>query len=141
MKYILQKGALLVASMLLLIGCTLSKESKQYSSEDYKAAAQFMSRSWYGLVHNQVVSQDWTGDKVLTYAKRTAAGREFIAVHTATNEKKTAFDHQKLADGLNALLDKDYKAMNLPLRKITFDGKDHIKFSIGRQTFKANLLD
>ncbi len=141
MKYILKKGALLGAIILLLIGCSLSKEPKQYSSEDYKNAAQFMSRSWYGLVQNQVVSQDWTGDTVLTYAKRTATGSEFIAVHTATNEKKTAFDHQKLADGLNALLDKDFKAANLPLRKITFDEKGHIKFSIGRQTFKANLSD
>ena len=81
MKYTLNKGVLLFISMLLLIGCSMSTEPKQHSSEDYKNAATFMSRSWYGLVQNQVVSQDWTGDTVLTYAKRTAEGTQFIAVY------------------------------------------------------------
>ena len=57
---------------------------------------------------------------VLTYAKRTATGKEFIAVNTKTKEKKTAFDHQKLADGLNTLLKKEFKASNLPISEVTF---------------------
>jgi len=141
MKNTFKKASMVFTSLLLLIGCSTSTETKQRTADDYKNAAKHMDRSWYGLVQNQVLSQDWTGDNILTYAKRTATGKEFVSVHAKTKEKKTAFDHQKLAEGLNALLKKDFKATNLPVSGITFDASQQLNFKIGRQNFTANLSD
>ena len=93
MKNTFKKAFMVFTTLLLLIGCSTSNETKQRTADDYKNAAKHMDRSWYGLVQNQVLSQDWTGDDILTYAKRTATGKEFVSVHTVTKEKKTAFDH------------------------------------------------
>lgn len=141
MKNTLQKAGMVCSVLLLLASCSTPTEKKQRTAEEYKEAVKHMNRGWYSLVHNQVVSQDWTGDTVLTYAKRTKDGKEFITVNTTTKEKKTAFDHQKLADGINALLKKKFKANKLPISKVTFGDNQTISFNIGRQAFTANLND
>jgi len=141
MKKTFTKAYMVFTTLLLLIGCSTSNDTKQRTADDYKNAAKHMDRSWYSLVQNQLLSQDWTGDNILTYAKRTANGKEFISVHAKTKEKKTAFDHQKLAEGINALLKKDFKATNLPISGVTFDASQQVNFKIGRQNFTANLSD
>jgi len=141
MKNTFRKAGLTLITMLLLIGCSTSNETKQRTADDYKNAAKYMNRSWRSLVQNQILSQDWSGDEILTYAKRTADGKEFVSVNTKTKEKKTAFEHQKLADGLNALLKKEFKATNLPISGISFDNKNNLNFKIGREHFTTNLSD
>jgi dipeptidyl aminopeptidase/acylaminoacyl peptidase len=141
MKQHLTKALAIVLTSTLFFNCSTSNENKQLTTENYKNAAKYMDRSWHGLVQNQVLSQDWSGDEILTYAKRTADGKEFIAVNTKTKEKKTAFDHQKLADGINTLLKKEFKANQLPIIGVSFDDSNNLNFKIGRQNFSTNLSD
>ena len=93
MKKLLQKASMVSLTMLLLIGCSTSTEKKQRTADDYKNATKFMQRSWYGKVHNQIVSQNWKDD-VLTYSKRTANGTEYVSVNAKTEEKKTLNDYK-----------------------------------------------
>jgi len=141
MKQHLTKALAIVLTSTLFFNCSTSNENKQLTTDSYKNAAKHMDRSWYGLVQNQVLSQDWSGDEILTYAKRTAEGKEFISVNTKTKEKKAAFDHQKLASGINTLLKKEFKATQLPISAVSFDNSNNLNFKIGRQNFSTNLSD
>ena len=93
MKKLLQKASVVSLTILLLIGCNSSTEKKQRTADEYKNAAKFMQRSWYGKVYNQVGTQNWNGD-VLTYSKRTANGTEYVSVNAKTKEKKTLDDYK-----------------------------------------------
>ena len=94
MKKLLQKVSIVSLSMLLLIGCSTSNEQKQRTADDYKNAAKFMQRSWSGKVHNQIGSQNWTGDDELIYSKSTANGTEYVSVNTKTKEKSNLSDYK-----------------------------------------------
>ena len=89
MKKTFKKIGVVLITMLLLIGCSTSTEKKQRTADDYKNAAKFMQRSWYGMVNNQITSQNWTDDDILVYSKETKDGTEFISVNAKTKEKST----------------------------------------------------
>ncbi len=94
MKNLLQKASMVSLSILLLTACATSTEKKQRTADDYKNAAKFMQRSWSGLVHNQITSQNWTSDDVLVYSKRTKNGTEYVSVNANTKEKSTLTDYK-----------------------------------------------
>jgi dipeptidyl aminopeptidase/acylaminoacyl peptidase len=89
MKKTFKKAGLVVITMLLVMACVTSIEKKQRTADDYKNAAKFMQRSWYGMVNNQITSQNWTDDAILVYSKETKDGTEFISVNAKTKEKST----------------------------------------------------
>ncbi|MFT5761418.1 MAG: hypothetical protein ACI8WA_000532, partial [Polaribacter sp.] len=94
MKKLLQKVSMVSLTILLLMACSAPTEKKQRTADDYKNATKFMQRSWYGMVHNQITSQNWTGDDLLVYSKRTKDGSEFISVNTKTKEKSILNDYK-----------------------------------------------
>ena len=141
MKNLISKFLLILCVSTIIFSCTTPTEQKQLSEEDYKNAAKYMKRDWFNLVQNQVLSQDWTGDTFLIYSKRTKDGKDFVFVNAETKEKKPAFDHEKLATALNTLLNKEYKATNLPLNSVKFDKDNNLNFSIGNQSFVCSVYD
>lgn len=94
MKKLLQKTSMVSLTILLLMACSAPTEKKQRTADDYKNATKFMQRSWYGMVHNQITSQNWTGDDLLVYSKRTKDGSEFVSVNTKTKEKSILNDYK-----------------------------------------------
>ena len=131
----------LLSVLSLLLSCT-SSAPKQVSEAAYKNATKHMDRSWNALVYNQITSQSWNGDEFLIYAKRIKEGTNYILVNTTTKEKQAAFDHQKLAEGLNTILNKDYTATTLPLRNLSFE-EEHteLHFTIGSTNYVCKLKD
>ena len=94
MKNLLQKASLLSLTVLLLMACATSTEKKQRTADEYKNATKYMQRSWYGMVHNQINSQNWTSDDVLVYSKTTKNGTEYVSVNANTKEKTTLTDYK-----------------------------------------------
>lgn len=138
MKQLVTKTILVAFSSLLIVSCSSHTEKKQLTTDDYKRATSQMDRGLYKLVHNQITSQNWSKNNVLVYAKRTKDGQDFVMVNPVTKEKKSAFDHQKLADALKALFKKDFDAKKLSLRSVTVDNNT-MTFNIGRETYSCNL--
>ena len=94
MKKLLQKASIVSFSILLLISCSTSNEQKQRTADEYKNATKFMQRSWYGKVHNQIGSQNWTSDDELIYSKSTENGTAYVSVNTKTKEKTNLTDYK-----------------------------------------------
>ena len=88
MKKLLQKASIVSFSILLLISCSTSNEQKQRTADEYKNATKFMQRSWYGKVHNQIGSQNWTSEDELIYSKSTENGTAYVSVNTKNKRKK-----------------------------------------------------
>jgi dipeptidyl aminopeptidase/acylaminoacyl peptidase len=93
MKNLLQKAGMVSLTLLLLTACTPT-EKIQRTADDYKKATKFMQRSWYGMVYNQVGSQNWTDDNTLVYSKKTKNETEFVSVNAQTKEKSTLTDYK-----------------------------------------------
>ena len=95
MKKTLLQTSLIIATFFLLLSCTSSTEKKQRTADDYKNAVKYMDRSWYRLVHNQILSQNWNGDDELIYSKRIKNGTEYVSFDLKTNTKKNLTDYKK----------------------------------------------
>jgi dipeptidyl aminopeptidase/acylaminoacyl peptidase len=92
MKSILQKVSVFSISVALLLSCA-PKEKTQRTADEYKNAAKYMQRAWYGMVYNQITSQNWDGDQLI-YGKRTKDGTVYTSVNTNTKEKKELTDYK-----------------------------------------------
>ena len=65
------------------------------------------------------------------YRRTVRGGHEFVLVDAATQEKRPAFDHEKLASALSAALKRKITAMDLPFTTFTFvDGEKAIEFNV-----------
>ena len=78
-------------------------------------------------VYYNPLSFNWfDADKQFWYVQRTPKGKEFVLVNVPKKEKKPAFNHEKLAEGLSAAANKKYESYNLPFNIITYvqNGKE-----------------
>lgn len=125
-----------------IISCNNPTEKKQYTEQDYKDAISHMSRDLNGLVYNQVSSESFIGDSNLIYSTNTKEGTNFVLVNTKTKEKKAAFDHDKLAESLSKITDKEVKSSNLGISNVTLsEDLKTLYFNIGRTSYTSSLSD
>ena len=78
------------------------------------------------------------------YRRSVKAGAEFVLVDASTQAKRPAFDHQRLADVLNAAIKppKAYTAITLPFNTFSFvDGEEVIQFSVDNVLWRCRLAD
>ncbi len=67
------------------------------------------------LVVNEPRTPTWIGESGhFWYARSVKGGTEFVLVDASTGTKKPAFDQEKLAAGINAVLNGHYTALKLP---------------------------
>ena len=117
-----------------------SNQKEIVTLEDYQNAAKHLSSNLNQYVYNSVNSIQWKSTDYLTYQKTVKGGTQFMKVDIANKQKSEAFDHQKVADKLNALLEKEYTATTLPFRSFTFnDDISAIEFSIERTSYSCDL--
>jgi len=141
MTKLIFKSFIVVLAISFLISCnTSTTESRQLTADDYKKATEHMDNSLYGLVYNQVNSQKWSDGDFLLYAKSTPDGKQFILADAKSKDKKTAFNHEKLAEKLAEETNQTIDAKNLPIRSVSIS-KDQktLLFTMGNNSFTYNL--
>ena len=142
MKSIFTKILICSIFSMLLYSCSNSDEQKQFTVAEYEAAAKHMDRSLYSLVYNQVSGSSFVNENKLIYSTKSKNGEKFILVDINSKTKKTAFDHEKLAEVLTKEMDNEINANDLPIYSVSFS-KDlkTLHFSASRQKYSYNLED
>ena len=132
----------LMLVLAVISSCSTSNDAPKVTAADYENAARYMGREWNDLVEDQIGSMHWTSSDYLIYDKQTPDGKQFVMVDLQQQEKKEAFDRVRLAQALNDELERDFDALDLPLRDITYDAADEkLSFSIGSTTYHCDLSD
>ena len=78
------------------------------------------------------------------YRKSVKGGNEFVVVDATTQQKKAAFDHEKLAASLTTALtpEKPYTAVTLPFSTFNFvDGERTIEITINNVPWRCSVED
>lgn len=94
-----------------------------------------------GLAQNVVDRSGWI-DKTTRfwYRKTVRGGYEFVVADVATQSKKAAFDHEKLATALASASGEKVDAKNLPFMFLSFvDNERAVEFEFGDWRWKCDL--
>src|ERR1044071_1792182 len=87
-----------------------------------------------------MVAPAWIRDtETFWYRNRLADGCEFVFVDAAAGSKRPAFDHERLAKSLNALLGTEHDARSLPFFGIELTGSDPVRVVVGTQRVEVSL--
>ncbi len=129
----------------LAIGLALSAFTSalaQGTPADYARSAQLNAR-FEGLALNVPDHATWIAKSSQFWYRRTVrGGHEFMLVDAATKEKRPAFDHEKLAKGLDAITDSSYRATTLPFTDFTFSDDEHsIRFVANAFNWRCSVVD
>lgn len=112
---------ILILSCALLV--TFTAIQAQGTAADYRRA-ETADTSYLNKVYNVPIAYGWLeGENKFWYAKRLAAGKEFVLVDPAKRSKVKAFDHQKLATALGDKTKKRINPKKLPFDEITLKQK------------------
>ena len=114
----------------------------QGTAADYSRAAQLNAR-FQGLAVNIPDRATWIGKTSrFSYRRTVKGGFEFMVVDAATQEKRVAFDHAKLATSLNAAANTQFTAVTLPFVDLSFsDDERAIQFSAANFSWRCQLSD
>ena len=113
----------------------------QGTAADYSRAAQLNAR-FQGLAVNIPDRATWIGKTSrFSYRRTVKGGFEFMVVDAATQEKRVAFDHAKLATSLNAAANTQFTALTLPFVDLSFsDDERAIQFSAANFSWRCQLV-
>jgi hypothetical protein len=98
----------------------------QGTAADYERADNVAERT-QGLVVDVPETPHWLSENRFWYRKSVRGGNMFVMVDAAAAQKRTAFDHDKIAAALGAATGRTYTSVTLPFTTITFvDGESAI---------------
>ena len=114
------------------------------TATDYDRARGLQSR-YRALVIDAIESPTWSGNSRLLYRKSVVGGNTFVLVDVSNRQapvKRAAFDHGRLASGLNAITGRQYTAVTLPFTNYTFTNNDQgITFTADSVTYSCSLTE
>jgi dipeptidyl-peptidase 4 len=123
----------------LLCGGTLSAQGTR---ADYERAEQFLGQNSRLLVAGATVTPVWlpNSDR-FWYRNNTGSGSEFVSYDPATQAKRPAFDHARLAAALSIANDTAYEPSKLPFQTFEFVANaSSIKFEVdSMRSFSCDL--
>ncbi|HEU4553615.1 MAG TPA: DPP IV N-terminal domain-containing protein [Chitinophaga sp.] len=131
---------LLLVTFLLLPG--YMPLHAQGTAADYRRA-----NEWSARIRNKLyyapISFNWIDNTHRCwYFEQTPRGKEFIMVDADKHSRQPAFDQEKLARSLTALLQRTYTAYDLPFSRITFgNNAQTLTFNIGDTVCRCQLPD
>jgi dipeptidyl aminopeptidase/acylaminoacyl peptidase len=132
---------------IVCVGAALARTTPpaQVTRDDYDRAAKLADR-YKGLVLNVAETPTWLDDRQspgtdsFWYRRSVEGGHDFILVNAATQEKKPAFDQQKLAASLSTASGHAYTALTLPFEAFKFtDRQAAIRFFLEKNWWECNL--
>ena len=114
--------------------------SAQVDRADYERAMSLSDKSEY-LTVNVPEPATWiAGSSRFHYRKSVKGGHEFVMMDAATQQRRPAFDHERLATALGTATGGNYTAVRLPFSEVTFgDGERYIEFSVERARWRCEL--
>jgi dipeptidyl aminopeptidase/acylaminoacyl peptidase len=114
----------------------------QGTLDDYRRAATVNQRL-AGLTVNVAQTPTWTGPTRFWYRRSVKGGNEFVLVDAATGEKRTAFDHSRLASALAAASGGTFTAVTLPFTEFTYVERDDaaIEVDVRDTRWRCTLSD
>ena len=129
----------LLITVIIFYSCSTTTKN-EVTHVDYENAVRHLGKNLNQYVYNSISRSDWKSDQLLIYLNSVNGGQEFISVDIDTREKSSAFDHEKLANSLSSVLDKDISAYKLPFYNYEY-ANDHksIKFIIRGDNYECNL--
>ncbi len=98
----------------------------QLTAADYARAERFLDASTGRLVYGAVVTPQWLPDGRFWYRNTIAGGTEYVMVDPGAGEKGRAFDHDRMAATLTAMLGRELSALALPIRDLEFAGHEAV---------------
>ena len=94
------KSVLKLVAPLLLVAAASAQQPRVYTDQDYARAEKFMPYNLNPLVLHAVDNPNWTSDGRVWYRDTGAQATTFIMIDPVKKTKGRAFDHAKLAKGL-----------------------------------------
>lgn len=119
--------------------------NKEMPREQYERAEKLLYKHWKDYVFNGRVVPNWIGGTNRFWYRRDLRlglerGTEFIFMNPVSGTCKPAFDHERLASSLSAVLDKPVTAYNLPIRELEFlDHEKVIRIEAEGQRWECDL--
>ncbi|MBI9046613.1 MAG: DPP IV N-terminal domain-containing protein [Anaerolineaceae bacterium] len=114
---------------------------KQLSWDAYARAESFLPLNIKKRVFNDQVKPVWLPEgEEFWYVRKSSNGETFILVDPENDEKKIAFDHQKMAAAVSIATGKACTANTLPFSTIEWvDGSTKLRFDVGEKSFECDL--
>jgi dipeptidyl aminopeptidase/acylaminoacyl peptidase len=108
--------------------------------DDYDRAARLKDR-YKGLALNVASTPTWVGETdSFWYRRSVEGGDQFVLVNADTQEKKPAFDHDKLAASLSTANGHAYTAVTLPFEAFKYTEKQAaVRFVLQGNWWECNL--
>ena len=118
----------LCIAALLLAGVSATAQEPNYALAD-----QFSAKKVNNMVFSTAIRPNWfkNSDK-FWYSWKTSAGTEYYIVDAATRTQTKAFDMERLAMEISAIVKDPFDAQHLPLRKLEL--KEDAKFTFEIQS-------
>ncbi len=114
----------------------------QVTVEDYERANELRDR-FQDKALNIVDNPTWIEDTShLWYRKTVEGGHQFIWVDAETQQKRAAFDHDRLAEALSLYRDTTFSALKLPFNEIKYtDNESAIEVQVGDSLYTCSFND
>jgi Tol biopolymer transport system component/dienelactone hydrolase len=124
-------GTLLLAIWIPAVAFPLQQNKRILTAEDYARAEKFLRQHTSPLVFSDSVRPTWIDENAFWYRNTIPEGYEFVLVDAKKKQKKSAFDHKKLASALSEATDKSYEPFKLPFQRIEFsDDRKSLIFAV-----------
>ena len=129
------------AGIILILAALSVFLPAQVTKADYERAANLRIKL-QPLAVNIVDRSGWIGKTTrFWYRKSVKGGFEFDVADAATQAKKIAFEHEKLAAALASASGEKVEAKRLPFNTITFiDNERSIEFEFGELKYNCDLV-
>ena len=115
--------------------------TRQVTAADYTRAERFLSQNTNSLVFGASVSAQWLGDGRFWYRSMVPGGTEFVMVDPSEGTRERAFDHERIANVLNAVSGEAFESLSLPLNGLSLEGND-LEATVGPPGhFRCNLTE
>lgn len=106
----------------------------------YELAEKLLVANQKQLIHTPMVTPVWIRDtETFWYRNRTSTGSEYVFVDAVAGTKRPAFDHERVAKALGALLNAEYDAKALPFFGIELTEANTVRVSVEKQRVEIDL--
>ena len=135
---------LLTSTLCLGLASQGLAQSIAVTAADYDRARGLQAKN-RALVVDAMETPTWSGNTRLLYRKSVAGGNAFMLVDVSNRQapvKRAAFDHDRLASGLNAATGRRYTGVTLPFSTFAFTNSDQsITFTADSVAYSCSLTE
>ena len=134
----------LICGVVLISAVSARPALAQGTIADYQRAMGLRDK-YQGLAINVPDAATWIEKTPrFWYRKSVQGGNEFVVMDATTQQKRPAFDHEKLAAALNGVVkpEKAYTGVTLPFNTLNFiDGERAIEVNVTNIAWRCTLAD